>query len=123
MLGWRSSQSHQTVDLAPGRATGVQISHPAHFTRFARVQCKHVMHFVYIARCNNGTYYTGITWSLKKRIQQHNAGIKTPLRKSELPVKLVYWEKFNTIREAAKREKEIKGWTRKKKERLISSLH
>ena len=81
------------------------------------------MHFVYIVRCANGAYYTGITWNLKKRIKEHNDGIKTPLRKSELPVQLVYWEKFNTIHGAAKREKEIKGWRREKKEKLIGSLH
>jgi putative endonuclease len=81
------------------------------------------MHFVYIVKCNNGKYYTGITWNIKKRIGEHNAGIKTPLRKSELPVELVYWEEFNTIFQAAKREKEIKGWRREKKEILIKSLH
>ena len=81
------------------------------------------MNFVYIVQCSNGSYYAGITWNLKKRILEHNSGIKTPLRKSELPVKLVYWEKFNTINEAAKREKEIKGWRRQKKVLLINSLH
>jgi putative endonuclease len=81
------------------------------------------MHFVYIVKCDNGKYYTGITWNIEKRIKEHNLGIKSPLRKSELPVKLVYWEKFNTIHQAARREKEIKGWRREKKEALISSLH
>jgi len=38
------------------------------------------------------------------------------------PVMLVYWEKFTTRETAAKREKEIKGWTRRKKEQLIESL-
>jgi len=67
-------------------------------------------------------YYTGITWSLKKRIEEHNSGIDTAIQKSRLPVKLVYWEKFETRIEAAKREKEIKGWRREKKKTLIKSL-
>jgi len=81
------------------------------------------MVFVYIVRCNNGFYYTGITSNLKRRITQHNLGIKTSIQNSRRPVKLVYREKYNSRMEAAKREKEIKGWTRKKKEKLISSLH
>ncbi|MBI2337613.1 GIY-YIG nuclease family protein [Candidatus Daviesbacteria bacterium] len=81
-------------------------------------------HFVYIVECNGGSYYTGITWNLKKRIGEHNSsGVKTPIQKSRLPVKLVYWESFETKIEAAKKEKEIKGWRRSKKELLISSLH
>ncbi len=67
-------------------------------------------------------YYTGITWSLKKRIAEHNSGIDTAIQKSRLPVKLVYWKKFETRIDAAKKEKEIKGWRREKKEILIKSL-
>ena len=84
------------------------------------------MVFVYIVRCKDDSYYTGITWNLKKRITEHNLGIKTPIQKSRRPVELVYWEKFATRKEAAKREKEIKGWRREKKEQLIknfNSLH
>jgi len=80
-------------------------------------------YFLYIVECTGGVYYTGITWNLRKRISEHNSGIKTPLQKSRLPVKLVYWEKFNTKIEAARREKEIKGRSRIKKEKLINSLH
>ncbi|RJQ37010.1 GIY-YIG nuclease family protein [Candidatus Microgenomates bacterium] len=80
------------------------------------------MYFVYIVKCVDGVYYTGITWNLRKRIKEHNSGIKTPLQKNRLPVKLVYWEKFETRIEAARREKEIKGWRREKKEILINSL-
>lgn len=80
-------------------------------------------HFVYILKCTDGMYYTGITWNLRKRISEHNSGIKTPIQKSRLPVVLVYWEKFNDKIDAARREHEIKGWTRVKKEELIKSLH
>lgn len=79
------------------------------------------MHFVYILECADKSYYTGITWNLKKRIAKHNSGIKTSLSKSKLPVRLAYWQKFKTKSEAAKKEKEIKGWRHEKKEILISS--
>ena len=79
--------------------------------------------FVYIVKCNDGFLYTGITWNLKKRIKEHNSGIKTSLHKGKIPVRLVYWEKFEDRFGAAKKEKEIKGWRRSKKESLISSLH
>ena len=80
-------------------------------------------HFVYIIRCKDNYLYTGITWNLEKRIREHNSGILTNLRKSQLPARLVYWCRFDTKVEAAKREKEIKGWRRSKKEELIKSLH
>jgi len=79
--------------------------------------------FVYILLCKDGSFYTGITWNLKNRIEEHNNRIKTSLQKSKVPVKLVYWKTFKTRIEAAKREKEIKGWSRIKKQQLINSLH
>lgn len=68
------------------------------------------------------SFYTGITWNLKKRINEHNTRVKTSLQLNKIPVKLSYWEKFTTRQEAAKREKEIKGWGHLKKEKLINSL-
>jgi len=78
--------------------------------------------FIYILECNDKSFYTGITWSLSKRILEHNNGLSLAT-KGRLPVKLVYWEKYNNRQLAAKGEKEIKGWIRAKKEKLISSLH
>ena len=79
-------------------------------------------YFTYILECKNRYYYTGITWNLKKRVSEHNLGIKTCIQKSRRPVELVYWETFDNIKEAAKREKEIKGWRREKKETLIKNF-
>ncbi len=78
--------------------------------------------FVYIIECKDKSFYTGITWSLEKRILEHNNGL-TISTKNRIPVKLVYWERFENRIAAAKREKEIKGWSRFKKIRLIASLH
>jgi len=82
-----------------------------------------MIYFTYIIRCRDGSFYTGITWNLEKRLREHNLRIKSCLQKNKVPVKLAWYEKFSNRIEAAKREREIKGWTRKKKEKLISSLH
>ena len=79
--------------------------------------------FLYILRCKDESLYTGITWDLKRRIREHNARVKTSLQLSKVPVRLVYWERFIDRYQAAKREKEIKGWSRVKKQNLIDSLH
>ena len=78
--------------------------------------------FLYIVRCNDNSFYTGITWNLQRRIGEHNSRIKTSLQKSKIPVKLVYWEKYSDRLKAAHREKEIKGWSRMKKDKLVNSL-
>ncbi len=78
-------------------------------------------YWVYIIECIDGHLYTGLTWNLKKRLSEHNEGL-TLFTKNRLPIKLLYQEKFETRVEAAKREKEIKGWRREKKEILIKSL-
>ena len=82
-----------------------------------------MFHYLYIIECKDGSFYTGITWNIEKRLKEHNSRIRSCLQKSKIPVTLVYQEKFNTIKEAARREKEIKGWRREKKEKLINSLH
>jgi putative endonuclease len=77
------------------------------------------MHYLYILKCKDGSYYTGITWDLDKRVKEHNSRIKSPLQKSKIPVSLVYSEPFRDRYQAAKREKENKGWRREKKEALF----
>ena len=79
--------------------------------------------FVYILKCNDNSLYTGITTNPRRRVNEHNKRIKSCLQKCKIPAKLVYLEKCNNRKEAAKREKEIKGWTRDKKLKLVNSLH
>ena len=74
---------------------------------------------LYIARCKNGSYYTGITTNVKRRLFEHNNKIGAKSLKGKLPVELVYSQSFENQIEAARREREIKGWSRKKKEILI----
>ncbi len=81
-----------------------------------------MVYFVYILECDDKSYYAGITWNLKKRLAEHNKGFSIAT-KGKLPVKLVYSESLIDKFAAAKREKEIKGWGRAKKQKLIASLH
>lgn len=76
--------------------------------------------YVYILRCANGSYYTGSTTDLEKRIWQHQNGEGANFTKAHLPIELVYVEEFPRIDEAFCREKQIQGWSRKKKEALIN---
>jgi putative endonuclease len=79
--------------------------------------------YVYILECSNGKYYTGSTKDLQRRLHQHQNGEGANFTKKYLPVKLVYFEEFNRIDEAFYREKQIQGWSRKKKEALINNQH
>jgi len=75
--------------------------------------------FTYILECVDGSFYTGSTKDLEKRLLEHNNGIGANYTKSRLPVKLVYFEEYSRIYEAFYREKQIQGWGRRKKLSLI----
>lgn len=74
---------------------------------------------LYILLCADESYYTGVTSHLRRRLRQHHAG-KVVYTSTRLPVQLVYQESLSTEEAAVAREKQIKGWTRKKKEALIA---
>lgn len=76
--------------------------------------------YMYILLCNDGSYYTGSTSNLHKRIKQHFAGEGANHTKKHPPVKLLYYEEFSRIDDAFYREKQVQGWSRKKKEALIN---
>ena len=76
--------------------------------------------FTYILRCADGTYYTGWTNDLEKRLAAHNAGAASKYTRSRRPVELVYHECFETKEEAMGREWRIKQFTRAQKEALIN---
>ena len=77
-------------------------------------------YYVYILRCADGSYYTGSTDDLSKRVGQHQDGATpTAYTFSRRPVELVWSEEVETYREALAHEKQIKGWSRAKKEALI----
>jgi putative endonuclease len=76
--------------------------------------------YMYILECSNGSYYTGSTINLERRIQQHQSGEGANHTKKYLPVRLIYFEEFKRIDEAFFREKQVQNWSRKKKEALIN---
>ncbi|MCL2026355.1 MAG: GIY-YIG nuclease family protein [Leptospirales bacterium] len=76
--------------------------------------------YMYILECANGNYYTGSTINLDKRLVQHQNGEGANFTKKHLPVKLVYFEEYQRIGQAFYREKQVQGWSRKKKEALIN---
>ena len=78
--------------------------------------------WMYILECNDGSYYTGSTNNLELRLQEHSNGEGANHTKKRLPVKLIYFEEFDRIDEAFYREKQVQGWSRKKKEALMNNL-
>ncbi len=79
------------------------------------------MFWVYILQCSNNSYYTGHTDDLEKRINEHIFGLITSCYTfNRRPIKLLFFQEFNTREEALASEQRIKGWSRKKKEALIN---
>lgn len=75
---------------------------------------------VYLLLCADGTYYTGYTGDLSRRLKQHQSGaIPRSYTKSRRPVKLVWVGEFDTKEEARENEKKIKRWKTERKETLI----
>ncbi len=78
------------------------------------------MPYLYILQCADNTYYTGSTvGSLEKRLYEHSNGIGADYTMKRLPVKLIYSEFFENVKEAFYREKQIQGWSHAKKNALI----
>jgi len=76
------------------------------------------MYYIYILLCSDKSYYVGYTTALKNRYKQHCWGL-VKYTKNRRPLKLIFSEEFNNKEDALKREKQLKGWGRKKKENLI----
>lgn len=77
--------------------------------------------YVYILECADGTYYTGWTTCLKRRVREHNSGKGAKYTRSKRPVTLKYYEEFETKEEAMRREYAIKQLTRAEKKKLLHS--
>ena len=78
--------------------------------------------YMYILQCGDESYYTGSTNNLELRLAQHQAGEGANHTRKHLPVKLLYFEEYARIDEAFYREKQVQGWSRKKKEALIKGM-
>ncbi|MFC3691800.1 GIY-YIG nuclease family protein [Chenggangzhangella methanolivorans] len=77
--------------------------------------------WIYILRCSDGSYYVGSTrGALEKRLAEHQSGAFGGYTAARLPVALVFSERFVRVEDAIAAERQIKGWSRAKKEALIA---
>ncbi|HTX86584.1 MAG TPA: GIY-YIG nuclease family protein, partial [Candidatus Nanoarchaeia archaeon] len=76
-------------------------------------------YYVYIIASSSGTLYIGVTNSLMRRIYEHKNGLIEGFSKKYSCHKLIYYEIFGDVNAAINREKQLKGWRREKKEKLI----
>ena len=79
------------------------------------------MFYVYIVECADGTYYTGYTPHIEKRIELHNSGKGAKYTRQHGPVKLVWCREYKYFKRAFKQEMAIKRLGRKQKERLVKT--
>ncbi len=76
-------------------------------------------HVVYVLECADGTFYTGYTTDLQRRIDEHNDGNGAKYTRGRTPVRLLYHERYNSRSAAMSREYKIKQLSRREKERLV----
>ncbi len=80
--------------------------------------------FVYILKCADDTYYTGVTNNLERRLHEHNNQSEfQSYTSTRRPLTLAWHSAFSPPMKAIRWEKRIKGWTRKKKEALIAGRY
>lgn len=80
------------------------------------------MNYTYMVKCKDGTYYTGWTTNLDRRIAAHNSGTGAKYTKGRGPVTLAYYEEHEKKTDAMRREWEIKQLSRKEKEMLAKDF-
>ena len=80
-------------------------------------------YYVYIMTNKSRTLYTGVTNNIRRRVFEHKHHLVDGFTKKYNITKLVYYEETNDVREAIAREKQIKGWLRKKKIAIIEAMN
>ncbi len=76
--------------------------------------------WVYILECSDKSYYTGCTTNIRERMHQHKEGTYEGYTSKRRPVKLLWYEEFRDINRAIDAERQIKGWSRAKKDALMN---
>ena len=77
--------------------------------------------YLYILKCSDDSYYTGVTSNLTQRMYQHESAFYPDCyTASRRPLELVFYAEFTNISFAIDKEKQIKKWSRAKKEALIN---
>ena len=87
--------------------------------RRAHHEKKTMPYWIYILKCADGSYYTGHTNNLEKRLVEHQTGEIPGYTSKRKPVTLVFCEEMQSRHDVFARERQIKGWSRKKKEALM----
>ena len=77
------------------------------------------MWFCYMLRCRDGSFYVGIATNVEERVRRHNWGVGPEFTAKRRPVELVWSQRCRDCEAARQREKEVKGWNRKKKIELV----
>ena len=77
-------------------------------------------YYTYVLKCADGSYYIGVTDNPEQRVAAHNAGRGPRWTALRLPVELLYCEMYKTRKEAMQRERQVKKWSRAKKDALIA---
>lgn len=80
------------------------------------------MYYVYILLCSDNSYYIGVTNNIEERVLQHQNGVNSSAYTyNKRPVHLIYSEAFIDVKQAIEREKQLKRWSRAKKEALLNN--
>jgi putative endonuclease len=80
-------------------------------------------YYVYVMTNNSGTLYIGVTNDIARRVREHQLGLKRGFTQRYRMTRLLYVESATDVRDALQREKQLKGWTRKRKLDLVRSLN
>jgi putative endonuclease len=80
------------------------------------------VHYVYVLRCGDDTFYTGYTTDVQRRIRDHRCGDGAKYTRGRRPLEVVHVESYDSRSAAMAREAAIKGFSRAKKERLIGGV-
>lgn len=81
------------------------------------------VYFLYILRCNDGTYYTGITMDVARRVQEHNISKRgAKYTRGRRPVKLVYQKRFHCRSSALRAECRMKDLSKAEKKKVVRKL-
>ncbi|RZU64709.1 putative endonuclease [Microterricola gilva] len=80
------------------------------------------MPYMYIVECADKSFYVGSTWDVEQRVWQHNHDGGAAYTRRRRPVRLVYFEEYESIAEAHGREKQVQGWGRAKRRALIDGI-
>jgi len=78
------------------------------------------VHYVYVVECSDGSYYTGYTTDVERRVAEHDDGDGAKYTRGRAPVTLRYVESYETQSEAMSREHELKQLSRPRKEALVA---